>query len=90
MIIQVHLSLNVTVLELKTLRIRFSYIRSIDINEATTSQSRTTPVERVIQNLKSVQISERIIAPIDQSLPLSMNAEKEIRNIQYTKLHLFQ
>ena len=39
----------------------FSYIRFIDIKEVNTAQSRTTPVERVIQNLKSVQISERIM-----------------------------
>ena len=42
-IIQVHLPLDVTVLELKT------YVRSIDINEAKTAKFQTTPVERAIQ-----------------------------------------
>ena len=56
-IFQVHLPLDVTVLELKTLRIRsherlYFYIRSIDINEAKTAKFRKTPPERVIQNLK--------------------------------------
>ena len=52
-IFQVHLPLDVTVLELKTLRIRsHENVRSIDINEAKTAKFRKTPAEHMIQNLK--------------------------------------
>jgi hypothetical protein len=35
-------------------KVRFTYIRSIDINEDKTARFRKTPAERMIQNLKGL------------------------------------